>query len=72
MQSAQTTPISSSSPFDHQGSAIESSDNDPSQSNNSSNNQPHYPPSTLEFKKLKAELEERDRINTDQNVSNKI
>ena len=62
MQSAQATPTSSSLPFDHQGSAIESSDNDPSQSNNSSNNQPQHSPSTLELKRLKAELEERHRI----------
>ena len=48
MQPAQATPTSSSSPFDQQGSAIGSSDNDPSQSNNSSNNQPQHPPSTLE------------------------
>ena len=58
LQSAQATPTSSSLPFDHQGSAIESSYNDPSQSHNSSNNQPQHPPSTLELKRLKAELEE--------------
>ena len=63
MQSAQATPTSSSSPFDHQGSAIGSSHNDPSQSNNSSNNQPQHPPSTLELKRLTAELEEGYRIN---------
>ena len=72
IQSAQATPISSSSPFDHQGSAIKSSDNDPSHSKHSSNNQPQYLTSTLELKKLKAELEERHRINTEcikQNLS---
>ena len=72
MLSAQATPTSSSSPFDHQKSEIENSDNDPSQSNNSSNNQPQHPPSTLELKRLKAELEERHRINTEcikQNLS---
>ena len=58
MQSAQTTPTSSSSPFGHQGSAIESSDNDLIQSKHSSSNQPKCPLSTLELKKLKAELEE--------------
>ena len=72
IQSAQTTPTSSSLPFDHQGSAIESSDNDPSQSNNSSNNQPQYCLSTLELKRLKVELGERHIINTEcmrQNLS---
>ena len=72
MQSAQATSTSSSLPFDHQGSATESSDSDPSQSNNSSNNQPQHPPSTLELKRLKAELEERYRTNTEcmkQNLS---
>ena len=63
IQSAQATPTSSSLP--DQGSAIESADNDPSQSCNSSNNQPQHPPSTLELKRLKAELEERHRINTE-------
>ena len=62
MQSAQATPTSRSSPFDHQGSVIENSDNDPSQSNNSSNNQPQHPPSSLELNRLKAVLEERHRI----------
>ena len=56
MQSAQAMPTSSSSPFDHQGSASESSDNDSSQSNHSSNNQPQHPPSTLELKKLKVRI----------------
>ena len=65
LQSAQATPTSSGSPFDHQGSAIESSDNDFSQSKHSSYNQPQHPPSTLELKKLKAELEERHRIITE-------
>ena len=37
MQLAQTTPTSSSLPFDHQGSAIGSSDSDSSQSKHSSN-----------------------------------
>ena len=66
MQSAQATPTSSSLPFEHQGSAIGSLDNDPSQSNKSSNNQLQHPPSTVELKRLKAELEERHKI--DQNV----
>ena len=65
IQSAQAIPTNNSLPFEHQGSAIESSDNDPSQSHNSSNNQPQHPPSTLELKRLKAELEERHRINTE-------
>ena len=72
MQTAQATPTSNSLPFDHLGSAIISSDNDPNQSNNSSNNQPQCPPSTLELKRLKAELEERHRISTEcmkQNLS---
>ena len=72
MQSAQAMPTSSSLPFEHQGSAIESSDNDSSQSHNNSNNQPQHSPSTLELKRLKAELEERHRINTEcmkQNLS---
>ena len=72
MQSAQATPTSSSSPFDHQGSATESSDNDSSQPKHSSNNQLQHHPSTSELKKLKAEFEERHRINTEcikQNVS---
>ena len=72
MQSAQATPTSSNLPFDHQGSSLESSDNDPNQSHNSSNNHPQHPPSTLELKRLKAELEERHRINTEcmkQNLS---
>ena len=43
MQSAQATPTSSSLPFDHQRSVIDSSDNDPSQSNNSSNDQSQNP-----------------------------
>ena len=51
-------------PFDHQESAVRSSDSDSSQSNHSSNNQPQQPPSILELKKLKAELEEWHRINT--------
>ena len=51
MQSAQATPTSSSSPFDHQWSAIESLDNDPSQPDNNSNNKPQHPISTLELKK---------------------
>ena len=75
MQSAQATPTSSSLPFDHQGSAIENSDNDPSQSNNSSNNEPQHPPSTLGLRRLKAELKERHRINTEcmkQNLSMQI
>ena len=37
IQSAQTTPTSNILPFDHQGSAIDSSDSDSNQSNNSSN-----------------------------------
>ena len=61
----QAAPIRSISPFDHQGSAIESSYNDPNQSKHNSNNQTQHPPSTLELKKLKAELEERHRINTE-------
>ena len=72
MQSAQTTPASSSLPFDHKGPSIESSHNDPNQSHKSSNNQPQHPPSTLELKRLKAELEERHIINTEsikQNLS---
>ena len=72
MQSAQATPTSSSLPFDHQGSVIDSSDNDPSQANNSCNNQPQHPPSALELRRLKAELEERHRIVTEcmkQNLS---
>ena len=64
MQSAQATPTSSSSPFDQQGSALESSDNDSSHLKPGSNNQCQHPPSTLELKKLKAELEERHGINT--------
>ena len=52
MQSAQATTTSFTSPFDHQGSAIESSDNDPSQSDNNSNNQLQHPPSTSEVKKF--------------------
>ena len=51
MQSAQATLTSSSSPFEHQESAIGSSDNDPSQSNNSSNNQPQHPPFNLRIKR---------------------
>ena len=43
MQSAQATPTSSSFPFDHQGSANDSSDNDPNQSNNSSSDQSQHP-----------------------------
>ena len=43
MQSAQATPTSSSSPFDHQGSAIGSLDNDPSQPDNNSNDKPQHP-----------------------------
>ena len=58
MQSAPATPTSSSLPFNHQGSSLESSDNDANQSNNSFNNQPQHPPTTLELKRLKAELEE--------------
>ena len=72
MQSIQATPTSSSLPFDHQESVIDSLDNDPSQSNNSCNNQPQYPPSALELRRLKAELEERHRIDTEcmkQNLS---
>ena len=72
MQSAQATPISSHFPFDHQGSVIDSSDNDPSQSTKSSNDQSQHSPTTLELKRLKAELEERHRIATEcmkQNVS---
>ena len=72
MQSAQATPISSSLPFDHQGSVIDSSDNDASQLNNGCNNQPQHPPSALELRRLKAELEERHRIDTEcmkQNLS---
>ena len=72
MQLAQATPTSSSLPFDYQESAIESSDNDPSQSNNSSKEQPQHPPSTSALKKLQAELEEKHRINTEcmkQNLS---
>ena len=72
MQSEQATPTSSSLPFDHQWSSLESSDNDPNQSHNSSNNHPQHPPSTLELKRLKAELEERHGINTEcmkQNLS---
>ena len=37
IQSAQTTPTSNILSFEHQGSAIESSDSDPNQYNNSSN-----------------------------------
>ena len=44
MQLAHTTPTSITSPYDHQGSAIESSDSIASQSNHSSNNQPQHPP----------------------------
>ena len=65
VQSAQATSTSSSSPFDHQGSATESSDSNSSQSNHSSYSQPQNSPSTLELKKLNAELEERHRINTE-------
>ena len=68
MQSAQATPTSSNSSFDHQGSTINSSDNESSQSRQPT----QTPPSTLELKKLKAELEERHRINTEcikQNLS---
>ena len=53
-------------------SEIENSDIDPSQSNNSSSNQPQHSTSTLELKRLKAELEETHRINTEcmkQNLS---
>ena len=42
----QATPTSSSSPFVHQESAIESSESNSSQSNHSSNNQSQHPPST--------------------------
>ena len=43
MQSAEATPTSSSSPFDHQGSAIGNLDNDPNQPDNNSNNKPQCP-----------------------------
>ena len=72
MQSAQATPTCSSSPFDHQGSAIENLDNDPSQSDINSNNQPQHPPSTLELKKYVAGLEERHRIDAECNKQNLI
>ena len=62
MQSAQATPTSSYSSFDHQKSESKNSNSYLSQLNNSSNNQPQHPPSTLELKRLKAELEERHRI----------
>ena len=42
MKSAQATPTSNSLPFDHLGSSIVSSDNDPNQSHNSSNH-PNIP-----------------------------
>ena len=63
MHSAQATPTSSNLPFDHQGSAIKSLDNGPSQPDNNSNNQPQHPLSTSELKKFEADLEERYRIN---------
>ena len=73
MQSAQATPTNISSPFDHQGSAIESLDNDPSQPDNNSNNKPQqHPISTSELKKIEADLEERHRISMEcmkQNLS---
>ena len=72
MQRAQATPISSSSPFDHQGSAIGSLDNDPSQPDNNSNSKPQHPISTSELKKIEADLEERHRISMEymkQNLS---
>ena len=72
MQSAQAKPTISNLPFNHQGSSVESSDNDPKHSHNSSDNHPQHPLSTLELKRLKAELEERHRNNTEcmkQNLS---
>ena len=72
MQSAEATPTSNGSPFDHQGSAIGSLDNDPSQPDNNSNNKPQHPLSTSELKKIEADLEERHRINIEcmkQNLS---
>ena len=65
MQPAQATTTSSSLPFDHQGSVIDSSGNDLSQSNNSSNDESQHTPTTLELKRLKTELEERCRIDTE-------
>ena len=52
MQSAQATPTSSSSPLDHQGSAIGNLDSDPSQPDNNSKNKPQHPISTSELKKI--------------------
>ena len=72
IQSAQATPTSSSSHFDHQKSEIDNSDNDLSQLDNNSKNQPQHPPSTLELKRLKTELEEGTWINMEcikQNLS---
>ena len=60
MQSAHATLTSSSLPFDHQGSVIGSLDNDPSQSDNNSNNQPQHPPSTSELKKILRQIWKRD------------
>ena len=72
MQSAQATPTSSSSPLDHQGSAIGNLDSDPSQPDNNSNNKPQHPISTSQLKKIEVDLEERHRISMEcmkQNLS---
>ena len=72
MQSAQATPTSSSSPLDHQGSAIGNLDSDPSQPENNSNNKSQHPISTSQLKKIEADLEERHRISMEcmkQNLS---
>ena len=70
MQSAQATPTSSSSPLDHQGSAIGNFDSDPSQPDNNSNNKPQHPISTSELKKFEADLEERHRISMECMIQN--
>ena len=62
---AQATPTSHSLGFDHQGSGLESSDDDSNISTNISANHPQHPPSIIEFNKLKSDLEQQHRIDSE-------
>ena len=62
---AQMTPTSHSSGFDHQGSGLESPAADSNKSTNNLANQPQHPPSIIEFNKLKSDLEEQHKIDSE-------
>ena len=51
--------------FDHQGSGLESSDAESNSSTNNSANHAQHPPSIMESNKLKPDLEEQHRIDSE-------